>query len=225
MEYNTQRPKLVTSEYGRIIQKMAEHLLTITDRDKRTTSAKQIVEIIMTFNPQFKQVEEYRHKLWDYLYIITDFKLDVDAPYPKPDPAIIAQVRPDPLPYPRQNIKFRNYGKNLEKVIEKVKEIEEPEKRKGAAETIAYYMKLVHLQWNNENPSDELIKSDLKMLTNGTLEIDGTFNLDNIKGRPASEGSSYRDKTMARPGYKKGFKKGGQRSNSSAPLNRFRKKR
>ncbi len=222
MEYNSQRPKMIIPEYGRITQKMADYVCEISDREKRNAAARQLVEMMATFNPQFKQIEEYRHKLWDHLYIITDFKLDVDSPYPKPDRLDMSQIRPEPLPYPRQKIRFKNYGKNLQTLIEKIKDITDPEKKKSAAETIAYYMKLVHLQWNNENPSDELIKADLKMLTDGELELGGDYNLDNIKGGPKQQTASYRDKGGERGGYKKNFKK----RPGAHPGNRpFRKKR
>ncbi len=222
MDYNSQRSKLIIPEYGRITQKMAEYICTIPEKEKRNAAARQLIEVMTMFNPQFKQIEEYRHKLWDHLYIITDYKLDVDSPYPKPERPTEGQVRPEPLPYPRQKIRFKNYGKNLERVIEKIKEIQDPEKRKGASETLAYYMKLVHLQWNNENPSDEQIKSDLKMITDGAFELDGDYNLDNIKGRPAPT-TSYRDKGAG--GYKKKFQKGGRQGNGSNGGRPFRKKR
>ena len=83
MEYNSQRSKLIIPEYGRITQKMAEYVCTIKDREKRTAAARQVIEIMTTFNPQFKNIEEYRQRLWDHLYIITDYKLDVDGPYPR----------------------------------------------------------------------------------------------------------------------------------------------
>jgi hypothetical protein len=222
MDYNSQRPKLIIPEYGRITQKMAEYVCDIPDREKRNAAAPQLIEIMTTFNPQFKNIEEYRQRLWDHLYIMTDYKLDVDSPYPKPDKQKEAE-KPEPLPYPRQNIRFRNYGKNVESLLEKIKEISDPEKKKSAEETVAYYMKLVHLQWNNENPSDELIRGDLKMLSGGDLELGVDYNLDNIKGRPA-EGTSYRDKEGSR-GRKKPFKKTNNRGGHSGPSRPFRKKR
>src|SRR4051812_21546805 len=118
MEYNSQRSKMIIPEYGRITQKMAEYVCTISDREKRNAAAQQLIEIMSMFNPQFRNIEEYRQRLWDHLYIMTDYQLDVDGPYPKPKKLKGGVEKPEPLPYPRQNIRFRNYGKNLEKLLE-----------------------------------------------------------------------------------------------------------
>lgn len=222
MEYNSQRSQMKIPEYGRITQKMAEYICTIPDREKRNTAARQLVEIMATFNPQLKSIEEYRQRLWDHLYVMTDYKLDVDSPYPKPNKPEGVYEKPKPIPYPHQKIKFRNYGKNLENLLKKITaEISDPEKKKSAAETAAYYMKLVHLQWNAENPSDELIRSDLRMMSDGKLELDTNYNLDNIKSRPV-EGTSYREKEGSRAKKKK-FNKGNDRGGHRG--GRFRKKR
>lgn len=221
MEYNSQRPKMVIPEYGRITQKMAEYVCTISDKVKRNAAAQQLIEIMATFTPQSKNIEEHRQRLWDHLYIMTDYKLDVDSPYPKPTKPSGEQKKPEPIPYPHQKIKFRNYGKNLENLLEKIRKIDDPEKKKSAAETVAYYMKLVHLQWNDENPSDELIRGDIQMMSDGDLELGVDYNLDNIKSRPA-EGASYRSKEggrMKKKKFNKGNDRGGHRNG------RFRKKR
>ncbi len=224
MEYNSQRSQMIIPEYGRITQKMAEYICTIPDREKRNTAARQLIEIMATFNPQLKSMEEYRQRLWDHLFIMTDYKLDVDSPYPKPKKPKGVHEKPKPIPYPHQKIKFRNYGKNIENLLSKITtEIDDPEKKKSATEAVAYYMKLVHLQWNAENPSDELIRSDLKMMSGGNLELDTSYNLDNIKSRPV-EGTSYREKEGSRVKKKKYNNKGNDRGGGHRG-GRFRKKR
>ncbi len=184
MEYNTARPKMEIPEYGRITMKLAQHLLTIEDREKRNTAARALIDIMSFSTPQFRNIEEYKMKLWDHLHIMTDYKLDVDSPYPKPKKKKAGDEKPAPLAYPKNKIKYRNYGKNLERLLDKIlAEVEDPEKKKSASEVMAYYMKLVHLQWgDNQLVSDDVIKNDLGIISKGELEIID-YSLDHIKGK------------------------------------------
>jgi hypothetical protein len=192
MNYNTERPHMRFTEYGRITQKLIDHTVTITDRDERNKAARYIVEVMaMLNNPMMRQNEEYRHKLWDHLIIMSDFKLDVDAPYPTPTPQDAAYVRPDAVPYPGNKIKNPTYGKNLERFIEKGLKETDPEKLRGYAEAAAYYMKLVFLNWSKENVNDDNIKSDLKRMSGGVYNLDEDFNLENVKGSTQHAGSSF----------------------------------
>ena len=118
MEYNTARPKMEIPEYGRITMKLAQHLLTIEDREKRNTAARALIDIMSFSTPQFRNIEEYKMKLWDHLHIMTDYKLDVDSPYPKPKKKKAGDEKPAPLAYPKNKIKYRNYGKNLERLLD-----------------------------------------------------------------------------------------------------------
>lgn len=171
MEYNTTREHLIIREYGRHIQKMVDYILTIEDREKRTRNAETIIELMGFLNPQVKQVEDYKHKLWDHLYYISDFKLDVDSPFPKPEKESYYE-RPEPMPYPNQTPKYNHLGKNLESLIEKALKEEDPEKKQGLANAIAYYMKLTYSNWHKELVHDDNIQSELAALTNGELEFD-----------------------------------------------------
>lgn len=171
MEYNTTREHLIIREYGRHIQKMVDYILTIEDRDKRTRNAHTVIELMGFLNPQVKQVEDYKHKLWDHLHIISDFQLDVDSPYPKPDKATYTE-KPAPLSYPHQNPKYSHLGKNLESLVEKALKEEDEEKKQGLANAIAYYMKLTYSNWHKELVHDDSIQSELSALTNGELEFD-----------------------------------------------------
>ena len=224
MEYNTQRPKMEIPEYGRITQKLAEHLLTIKDRDQRNAAANALINIMSNSTPQFRNIEEYKMKLWDHLHIMTRYKLDVDSPYPMPDPPTEKDLRVAPLAYPKNKIKYRNYGKNLERLLEKIKDdVADPEKKKSAAETVAYYMKLVHLQWNdNQHVSDDVIKNDLDIISGGQLQIGDDFNLDNIKGAPLKE-KTGREKSFRKKGFSKPARSGGGGGNPKHQ--QFRRKR
>jgi hypothetical protein len=170
MEYNTTRNHLTIREYGRHIQKMAEYVLTIEDREKRQKNANALVELMGFLNPQLKNVEDYRHKLWDHLFLITDFKLDVDSPYPIPTRETLRPT-PDPLPYPKRYPKYNHLGKNIEIIIDKALKEEDAEKRQGFANSIAYYMKLTYSNWHKELVHDDNIQTELSAITKGELEF------------------------------------------------------
>ncbi len=170
MEYNTTRNHLAIREYGRHIQKMAEYVLTIEDREKRQKNAESLVELMGFLNPQLKNVEDFRHKLWDHLFLITDFKLDVDSPYPIPTRETL-RPKPDPLPYPKRYPKYNHLGKNIEIVIDKALNEEDAEKRQGFANSIAYYMKLTYSNWHRELVHDDNIQTELSAITKGELEF------------------------------------------------------
>ena len=170
MEYNTTRNHLTIREYGRHIQKMAEYVLTIEDREKRQKNANALVELMGFLNPQLKNVEDFRHKLWDHLFLITDFKLDVESPYPIPTRETLRPT-PDPLPYPKRYPKYNHLGKNIEIVIDKALSEEDAEKRQGFANSIAYYMKLTYSNWHKELVHDDNIQTELSSITKGELEF------------------------------------------------------
>ncbi|MBA3647398.1 MAG: DUF4290 domain-containing protein [Chitinophagales bacterium] len=203
MEYNTQRPKLLISEYGRIIQNMARYAATIEDQNERNATARVIIELMSQANPAFKNIEEYKHKLWDHLIMISDFKLVVDSPYPFPERRNIEVKSNEPLPYPKHKIKFRHYGKNLETLVEKTKDVD-PEKRNGLAYVVANYMKLVYANWNKETVSDDLIRQDLKSMSKGLLELDQNYNFEVPVPGPNSQFSfKPQKKNFAKGGFAK----------------------
>ena len=141
MEYNTTRNELIMREYGRHVQKMIEHVLTIEDAERRQRNAQSVIELMGFLNPHLKNVEDFRHKLWDHLFLISDFKLDVRSPYPIPTEETL-KAKPHPLKYPKRHPKFSHLGKNLEVIIQKALNETDPDKRLGFANVIAYYMKL-----------------------------------------------------------------------------------
>ncbi|TAL50261.1 MAG: DUF4290 domain-containing protein [Chitinophagaceae bacterium] len=173
MEYNTTRNELAMREYGRHIQKMIEHVLTIEDPERRQRNAQVVIELMGFLNPHLKNVEDFRHKLWDHLFLISDFKLDVKSPYPIPTKETL-KAKPKPLPYPKRHPKFSHLGKNLELIINKALKEENPDKKLGFANAIAYYMKLAYNNWHKELVHDDAIQSELTNITEGQLEFTNT---------------------------------------------------
>lgn len=160
-------------EYGRHIQKMVEHLLSIEDPARRQQQAYAVIELMGFLNPHLKNVEDFRHKLWDHLFLISDFKLDVESPYPIPTRETL-KSKPDPLPYPKRYPKFSHLGKNLELVIDKALKEENPEKKNGLANAVAYYMKLAYSNWHKDQVHDDAIQGELSAITKGQLEFTNT---------------------------------------------------
>jgi len=160
-------------EYGRHVQKMVAHLLTIEDKERRQKQAHAVIELMGFINPQLKNIEDYRHKLWDHLFLISDFKLEVDSPYPIPTRESL-RARPDPLAYPKRYPRYSHLGKHLELVIQKAMAEENEEKRSGFAHAIAYYMKLTYNTWHKELVQDDSIRSELNTITQGKLEFTNT---------------------------------------------------
>jgi len=142
IDYNTTRNKLVISEYGRNIQKMIEYAITIDDREKRTQAAHIIVNVMAQMNAQVKDTVDYEQKLWDHLHIISNFKLDVDSPFTAPTENPL-EAKPAKVPYQENNIKYRHYGKNLEKIIETAIAYEEGEEKDAFIQTIANHLKKI----------------------------------------------------------------------------------
>jgi hypothetical protein len=157
-------------EYGRHIQKMVEYLLSIENREERQKNAYAVIELMGFLNPHLKNIEDFRHKLWDHLFLISDFKLDVDSPYPIPTREGL-KARPERLRYPKKYPRFNHLGKNLEQVIDKALQEENPEKKQGFANSIAYYMKLTYSNWHKELMHDDAIQNELSSITNGALEF------------------------------------------------------
>ena len=170
MEYNTTRSGLSIREYGRHIQKMVDHLLTIEDKKKRQEQAHVVIELMGFLNPHLKNVEDFRHKLWDHLFVISDFKLDVESPYPIPTRETL-KAKPQRLHYPKRYPRYNHLGKNIELVINKALSEENPEKKQGFANAIAYYMKLSYNNWHKENVQDDTIQAELQAITKGELEF------------------------------------------------------
>lgn len=173
-------------EYGKNIQGLVDHICTIEDREKRTASAYTVIEIIKQLNPALKQ--ETDQKLWDDIYIMSDFKLDVDGPFPMPVKELLGK-KPLPIGYPKGEIKFKHYGRNIEKLIEKAIELEDDEEQEAAIIYIGQLMRSFHSTWNRDNFDDGIILDDIKTLSKGKLHID----LEKVKENALFESNTRRD--------------------------------
>jgi len=173
IEYNTERPKLIIPEYGRHIQKMVDHAISIEDREERNKCAKSIIAVMGNLNPHLRDVPDFQHKLWDQLFIISDFKLDVDAPFEKPSKEVLNE-RPTPLAYPQNFPKYRFYGNNLKRMIDVAIKWEDGEMKDALVLTIANHMKKCFLNWNKDTVEDEVIFNHLFELSDGKLKIEAT---------------------------------------------------
>lgn len=177
MEYNTTRELLPITEYGRNVKKMIDYAVSVEDREKRNRLAKAIVMVMSQLNPQMRDNSEYKHKLWDHLFFLSDFKLDVDSPFPIPSKHII-ESKPEKVAYPSHNITFKHYGKNIEKIIQKIMETEDAPKREALTMVIANHMKKSYLNWNRESVNDEVIAQHLDKLSGGNLKLTEEMKLN-----------------------------------------------
>jgi hypothetical protein len=176
MEYNTSRSKMNISEYGRNIQKMIEHIMSIEDREKRNQLTRATINVMGQLNPHLRDVNDFKHKLWDHLFIMSDFNLDVDSPYPKPSAQMLAR-KPEKLTYPSNNITYKHYGRHIERIIEKACELEDGEEKTALIKLIANHLKKSYLTWNRDAVTDEEIASHLSKLSEGRLELHESVKL------------------------------------------------
>jgi hypothetical protein len=170
MEYNTTRDKLIISQYGRNVQKLVKFAMIIEDREKRTNFAKSIVQIMGQLNPGTRDSGDFRHKLWDHLFVISDFKLDVDSLYPMPSSDSFS-AKPEKLHYGENSIKYKMYGSNVAKIIDAAIKYEEGPEKDALVHAIANHMKKSYLNWNRESVDDDLIFEHLKVLSGDKLKL------------------------------------------------------
>lgn len=187
-DYNSTRPKLILAEYGRNVQNMVDYICTLPSKEERNRHAQIVIEMMGFLNPHLRDVSDFKHKLWDHLHIISDFKIDVDSPYPKPDPNTI-HPKPDPLEYPQHRIKYKHYGHTIENMIDRARRMPEGDKRREMTEAIANFMKMAYVTWNKDSVADESIIADLRELSNGELVLDEGFVLTKLDFKTPPPGS------------------------------------
>ncbi len=174
MRYNTLRKPLIFPEYGRGIQEMVSHALTIADRHERNLAAQTIIKSMQVLNPDIRQVDDYLHKLYDQLFIMSDYKLDIDAPFPMPDrQPMTAKCRP--IPYKNSPIRFRYYGRIIERLILKAAEMPEGEERTSLLNMVAGQMRKLYYTWNDDMLRDEVLAKHLELMSGGRILYDETI--------------------------------------------------
>ena len=170
MEYNTQRKKMELPEYGRSVQNMVDHALTIKDREERQRCANTIINIMGSMFPHLRDVPDFKHKLWDHLAIMSDFKLDIDYPFEivKKEDLV---MRPERLPYSTGDIRYRHYGRFLGELVKKAIEIEDEAERKALIRLLAIQMKKSLSNWNKDGMEDQKIVDDLREYSQGAIDL------------------------------------------------------
>ena len=193
LEYNSSRNKLVISEYGRHIQKLVEHALTLEDKEERQKMANGIIDIMGELTPQLRDVADFKHKLWDHLFVISNFELDVDSPYEKP---IIEKLfeKPEPLAYPNSKIKYNHYGKVIELMIDEAIKMEDQELKSKLVIAIANQMKKSYVNWNLDTVEDEIILNQLTKLSKGKLSVPEGTELSKFTPNPKHQNPHVRKK-------------------------------
>lgn len=169
-DYNTSRNKLILPEYGRNIQKMVEHILTISDREERNRLAHAVIIIMGNMNPHLRDINDFKHKLWDHLAIMADFKLDIDFPYEIPRPEEFTE-KPRSVSYNDRDIRYRHYGHIVEDLIKEALKLPEGDDKDTLIKLIANHMKKSYLAWNRDSVTDEIILNDLYELSGRKLTI------------------------------------------------------
>ena len=182
MQYNTTRKPLIMREYGRTVQALVERLQEEPDREKRTSIAYRIIDVMVALNPTIKVQEDYKVKLWDQLHIMTGLEMDVDCPYPKPDPPAERET-PTRLPYPKHKIARKHYGLYIDELVQRCRKIEDPEKREEMAVWIGSFMKTVFKNWQRDGASDVQIKNDLRAMSEGEINLAENVSLNALAAR------------------------------------------
>lgn len=193
-DYNSTRPKLILAEYGRNVQNMVDHICTVSSKEERNRLAQVVIDMMGVLNPHLRDVSDFKHKLWDHLYIISDFKIDVDSPYPIPNREEIRH-KPEPVPYPQHRIRFKHYGHIVESMIEKAMAVTHEETRQKMTLGIANFMKMAYLTWNKDSVNDLQIIQDLKELSGFVLSLPEDTVLTKLDFRTPPPGN--RIKTQA----------------------------
>jgi hypothetical protein len=213
-DYNSTRNKLILSEYGRNVQNMVKYIVALPTKEERNRYAQVVIDLMGFLNPHLRDVADFKHKLWDHLHIISDFQIDVDSPYPKPELEAI-HLKPEPLKYPHQRIKYKHYGKTIELMMEKAKSIEEPDRKQHMVQAIANFMKMAYVQWNKDSVADETILADLRAMSQGQLKLEDNVNLARVEFRTPPQSNTNRGRTNNQ--NNRGG--GGGRSNNNNPRN------
>ena len=212
MEYNTARPGIKLKEYGRNVQKLVDHIRNTPDKEKRTEMAYTLIELIKQLTPSLKDQPENPQRLWDDLYIIADFNLDVNNPYPVPEPEVVFK-KPMRVMYPQSEVRYKHYGKNLERLVKEAMKLTDPQEREDAVIYLGKLMKTFYSNWNKETLDDSVIIKDLKILSGGALSMD----VEKVRGDNLFE-KLYRERKNDRPNNNQ--EGGGRKNNNNNNKNR-----
>ena len=170
LEYNTVREDLIIPEYGRHIQKMINYASSRESKEERNKLANSIISVMGNLQPHLRDVADFQHKLWDQLFIMSDFKLDADSPFEKPSKEVL-NAKPEPLSYPQNFPKYRFYGNNIKIMIDEAVKWDDGEMKEALVLTIANHMKKCFLNWNKDSVKDQVIFDHLYELSDSKIDI------------------------------------------------------
>jgi hypothetical protein len=179
-DYNSCRPNLILPEYGRNIQKMVDHILSIEDRDERNRLAQAIISIMGNMNPHLRDINDFKHKLWDHLALMSNFRLDIDYPYEIPRAEEFVE-KPRRVPYNTNQIRYRHYGKIIERLIDEAIKMPEGDDKDTLVKLIANQMKKSFLAWNRDSVTDAIIGADLEELSGKLIKLKEGVKLSDQK--------------------------------------------
>jgi hypothetical protein len=197
-EYNSQRPHIILKEYGRNVQKLVEYIRSIPDKEKRTDLSFTLIELIKQLTPSIKEQGEDPQRMWDDLYIIADFNLDVNNPYPIPEREILFK-KPMKMAYPQSDVRFKHYGKNIEKLVKEALKKEDPQERQDAIIYLGKLMKTFYGNWNKETLDDSVILKDIQAMSGGALNM----TIDKVREDNLFE-KLYKERKKPRPNQQGG---------------------
>ena len=208
LDYNTGREKLAMPEYGRNVLRMVEQLREIPDREKRSEQARAVVKTMEILNPSVRSFENWEHKLWDHLYMIAGFDLDIDSPWPCP---VKEDFETSPVPLPMKDTKIRatHYGRNIEKIIDLLCDEPDGEVKTAMIRSLAIYMRQQYLIWNKDSVADETIFADIEKLSDYRLKVPGDLSLGKV-----SQNASFARPTLGINVGQSGSRKNGRKWNN-----------
>ncbi len=195
--YNYTRRKLYLPEYGRHIHEMIDSLMTIEDRRDRNRQARAVIAVMGNLNPLLRDTADFTHKLWDHLFIMSDFQLDVDSPYPRPSRKDLT-VAPRHMEYSQHKISFKHYGKYIERMLRSLSDEEHPLRLAQTVGNIARYMRTKSFEYNQEHPNNEVIIKDIKKMSDGNICIDEE-SLNNLRSDYKPHPAGRTPKNFQRP--------------------------
>ncbi|MFI3286100.1 MAG: DUF4290 domain-containing protein [Rikenellaceae bacterium] len=201
--YNNTRPKLHLPEYGRHIQQMVEALSLIPDRVERNKQARAVIAVMGNVNPLLRDTPSFTHKLWDHLFIISDFQLDVDSPYDQPSRDNLT-IKPRKIDYPQCRIKHKYYGKYVGRIVKKLAE-QEAEVAAATIDNIAVFMRAKSYEYNQEHPNNEVIIKDIKQMSNGVITLNEDA-INNIQSDYKQHVSTHTPRNKQHPNNRNGYK-------------------
>ena len=206
MDYNTQREKLIMPEYGRYVQKLLQQVKSLPDKEKRSEQVRSVVNAMGILNPHMRDMNDFKHKLWDHAFVISDFELDIDAPYPAPTSESFSEP-PQKIGLEEQSLKVNYYGRNIQNLAEALSQRAPGQERDEMVIALAYYMRKQYLIWNKESVTDQTIFNDIASLSQGRLHVPEGFKMDEVQGELVRQAYLQSKNGQTRNGMGGGYRK------------------